>query len=153
MQVFPERISNKVATAGDKALKSESFSPDRKKSNKKIRNNSKALSSSSCSSSRISTSTSKKNVGGQDTGVIVLGDGNSVFQGDSSDNTIDAAAGTTTSTVLVVEGTAEVASSGSTSVSASSGGGDESGSTRPAVTCERLSNVAFPYITGIVVRP
>ena len=152
--MFPERISNKVARAGEKALKSEYFSPERKKANKKIRNNSKALSSNSSSSSRISTSTSKKN-GGEATGIVLVGDGNSVFQGDSSDNTIDAdAAAGTTSTVLVVEGTAEVvASSGGGGIAGGGGAVGEGGSTRPAVTCERLSNVVFPYITGIAVRP
>jgi len=139
-QVFPERISNKVATAGEKATRSESFSSEKKTKNKKIRN---------------SRDSSKKKRGGDDsseessaTTATIEDDSvsDSVIAVDNSVNTI--AATTTTITTTTAEGTEMVVAD-----SSSARTGDKDGSTRPAVTVERLSNVFFPYITGIAVRP
>ena len=139
-QVFPERISNKVATAGEKATRSESFSSEKKTKNKKIRN---------------SRDSSKKKRGGDDsseessaTTATIEDDSvsDSVIAVDNSVNTI--AATTTTITTTTAEGTEMVVAD-----SSSASTGDKDGSTRPAVTVERLSNVFFPYITGIAVRP
>jgi len=139
-QVFPERISNKVATAGEKATRSESFSSEKKTKNKKIRN---------------SRDSSKKKRGGDDsseessaTTATIEDDSvsDSVIAVDNSVNTI--AAATTTTTTTTAEGTEMVVAD-----SSSARTGDKDGSTRPAVTVERLSNVFFPYITGIAVRP
>jgi len=140
-QVFPERISNKVATAGEKATRSESFSSEKKTKNKKIRN---------------SRDSSKKKRGGDDsseeessaTTATIEDDSvsDSVIAVDNSVNTI--AATTTTTTTTTAEGTEMVVAD-----SSSARTGDKDGSTRPAVTVERLSNVFFPYITGIAVRP
>jgi hypothetical protein len=133
-QVFPERISNKVATAGEKATRGESFSSEKKTKNKKIRN----------------SRDSKKKRGGDDSSeessltTTATVEDDSVFTVDNSVNTIAA-----TTTTTVEEGT-KIGFADSISRTSIK---DKDESTRPAVAVERLSNVIFPYITGIAVRP